>query len=867
MTSPLTPASVPTPPAAGRIDLSKCQQEPIHIPDAIQPGGGVLLVLQPQGLALLQASANAQDLLDPSQPVETLLGQSLHALVPALAGQVERQLSAMPVGKPLPPFEAHLPDGARVDVMLYRQGGADHTPPYVLMELEPLLAPAGDETGEANTEDDDNSPYALQAFIQAIYHCQTVDELMTVAVAQIQQLSGFGRVMAYRFHEDWHGEVIAERQAHPATEDNSSSNSYLGLHFPASDIPAQARALYFEAPLRLIREVSNQRVPMVPAQNPLTQAPLDMTAASLRATSATHVLYLQALGVRASMSIAIRNRDALWGLLVCHHPTPRSLSARRRAMCELLGHVISLQLANITQQQAMAERLQKKDWMTQLAAQLSLQNLDASTQPLSQLLGLQGGLLRLCPPYAGGPAPVDIAWGELGSAAQDALPAIVQWVEDALQQAPPHATVPALFTSCFAQTLPQALPHVATAYTPQTLLEVGGVLCLPLLPGCFFVGVRPEWVQTLAWHCTLTQDALPKRAVPLGPEFSCRRWQESVRGHAKAWTPLDLELASQLRSALLERLHRLARQQHARQLEGINAHLAQELQERKALESQLVQAQKMESLGQLAAGVAHEINNPIGYIKSNLTMLADYIEVIKRLFAEYRAYALAHGADAPGLKTLEAKFKREDAAYILEDLDTLIEESRAGSERVREIVYYLTNFVRLDEDAWQAVNLNEGLESTLRILWNDLKYKCHVRREFSPLPLLRCNAGHINQVAMNLLLNAAQAIPEEGGHIVIKTWATHRDVCLSVSDTGTGIAPEHLHRIFDPFFTTKPVGQGTGLGLTISYNIVKKHGGLIQVDSAAGVGSTFTVILPLDGPPEHAPHQPALAPNEEAYQR
>ncbi|MDD2709461.1 MAG: ATP-binding protein [Verrucomicrobiae bacterium] len=268
-------------------------------------------------------------------------------------------------------------------------------------------------------------------------------------------------------------------------------------------------------------------------------------------------------------------------------------------------------------------------------------------------------------------------------------------------------------------------------------------------------------------------------------------------------------------------------------------------------QSQLIQSEKMASLGQLAAGVAHEINNPVGFVMSNFSTLTGYVNTMKELLA-------LHGALADAIRTgddnrrqsllnqicqLEAK---EDLSYILKDIDSLLKESLDGANRVREIVQDLKTFVRLDEAEIKEAGINEELETTLNLIWNELKYKCEIRKKYGPLPPLRCHPGQLNQVFMNLLVNAAQAIPEKGV-ITIETSATNENISVKILDTGGGIPPENIPMLFTPFFTTKPVGKGTGLGLSISYGIVKKHGGSIQVESIQGKGTTFTVLLPRCG--------------------
>ncbi|QPF75931.1 PAS domain-containing protein [Roseateles sp. DAIF2] len=263
-------------------------------------------------------------------------------------------------------------------------------------------------------------------------------------------------------------------------------------------------------------------------------------------------------------------------------------------------------------------------------------------------------------------------------------------------------------------------------------------------------------------------------------------------------------------------------------------------------QNQLLQSEKMASIGQLAAGVAHEINNPIGFVNSNLGSLRRYVEALLNLLQAYaRREPAAADAELAALK------RAADLDYIAEDLPQLLKESEDGLGRVKKIVQDLKDFSRVDHADWQEADLNAGLESTLNVVMNEVKYKAEVRREYGNLPPVRCLAGQLNQVFMNLIVNAAHAI-EGRGVITLSSGTGQRDgqdwVWVEVADSGCGMTPELQRRIFEPFFTTKPVGQGTGLGLSLSFSIVQKHGGQIELTSEPGVGTRFKVWVPAAGP-------------------
>jgi two-component system, NtrC family, sensor kinase len=284
------------------------------------------------------------------------------------------------------------------------------------------------------------------------------------------------------------------------------------------------------------------------------------------------------------------------------------------------------------------------------------------------------------------------------------------------------------------------------------------------------------------------------------------------------------------------------------QLEGIVC-VALDLSNYKMLESQLLQSEKMASVGQLAAGVAHEINNPMGFIFSNLGTLGEYIQDITNLIETYKGLEDKIGQGElekakAQLVVLQAKKNEVDLDYLLDDIDDLIKESRDGADRVRKIVLNLKEFSHVGREEKMPANINDGLDSTINIVWNELKYKVTIEKKYSDLPEIPCYLQEINQVFLNLLVNAGQAI-EERGEINIRTYEEEQHVCIDIADSGKGMPPEVQKRIFEPFFTTKNVGEGTGLGLSMGYQIVvDKHGGKLLVSSEEGVGTTFTMKLP-----------------------
>jgi two-component system, NtrC family, sensor kinase len=275
----------------------------------------------------------------------------------------------------------------------------------------------------------------------------------------------------------------------------------------------------------------------------------------------------------------------------------------------------------------------------------------------------------------------------------------------------------------------------------------------------------------------------------------------------------------------------------------------------------LLQSEKMASVGQLAAGVAHEINNPTGFVSSNLKTLADYQTDLIHLIEHYRRLTAALEANSspgiestnliPLLQQIRSIEQRLDIDYILNDIPQLIEESREGTERIKKIVMSLKDFAHPGTDEVCEVDINRGVESTLNVAWNELKYKATVVKELANIPKIQGYPQQLNQVFMNLLVNAAQAIPEKG-EIQIRTRAVDDGIEVVIADDGSGIPRENLSKIFDPFFTTKEIGKGTGLGLHVVHDIVRKHGGTIHVTSEVGRGTQFRIRLPIHLPAKSA---------------
>lgn len=308
--------------------------------------------------------------------------------------------------------------------------------------------------------------------------------------------------------------------------------------------------------------------------------------------------------------------------------------------------------------------------------------------------------------------------------------------------------------------------------------------------------------------------------------------------------PVDFDVLDRTVERGLERRQLLREgKRYKEELEKRNETFASQKAQLERLQAQLVHSEKMAALGQLAGGVAHELNNPAGFIYSNIQSLGEYAAAVQRLMAFYDNMQLS-----PDLATQVSAIK-EEIRYekVWDDISSIIADCQEGAGRIRDIVLNLRTFSRLDEAEVKKIDIHAGMDATIRLL-SQYYNSSHISltRNYGVLPLMNCFAGQLNQVWMNLLTNAAQAIGRGPGEVRIETKLEGEIVVVRISDTGSGISANDVGKIFDPFFTTKPTGEGTGLGLSISYGIIKRHGGIIKVDSTPGRGTTFTTLIPLD---------------------
>ncbi len=519
------------------VDLDNCAREPIHIPGSVQPRGALLVVHDD---AVVQVTANVTELL--GRGVDDVLGRALgEVLGTAAADAVVAHAAAPGDVRDRNPVLLHLPDGTPWDAFLHHPPGTD----LLAVELEPALG------AQPLTYTD--TYQHVRASIAGLDRARSLTELYDVAAREVRKLTGFDRVMVYRFDADHNGEVVAESK-------RADLNPFLGLHYPATDIPAQARALYEQSWIRLISDVGYRPSPLVPTLNPVTGAPLDLTHATLRSVSPIHIEYLGNMGVTASMSISLLKEGRLWGLIACHHYSgPHAPSHGIRAAAEFLGSVLSVRLvAQVEEDRLAAAHRAARDLAGLVAA---TRNEDL---PLTEALVRQPALLAIM----AADGVVVRAQGRTACAGDVPTDpeAVLRWAT-------------AVGGEVFAtESLVRDTPELAAAVP-----DVAGALVLSLAEGDAIVWLRREVARSVDWGGDPHNKAIARRegdSVRLSPRKSFERWRETVRGASLPWTEEQRETAAVLRRHAVEALY----------LRGLADSRAAEILQRSSLPQTLPQA-------------------------------------------------------------------------------------------------------------------------------------------------------------------------------------------------------------------------------------------------------------------------------------
>ena len=830
MDQPITIAALP------EVDLSNCDREPIHKSGHIQPHGVLLAVREPQ-LEILEISQNASDLLgvDP----ESAIGQNLSLLFDEV--QIEKLNNCLlnenlKAVNPIKWSVQKAGESLEFDCILHRWEGV------LIVELE--LATTKTDISVFSFY------HSVRSTVAKIQSATNLNNLCQMTVEEIRKITGFDRVMVYQFDAEGNGAVIAEDK-----EENLIP--FLGLNYPNTDIPKQARKLYALNWLRLIPDINYQPVPLLRGNNPVTNEPLDLSFSVLRSVSPIHREYLGNMGVVASMSISLIKDKKLWGLIACHHYTPKYLNCELRAACEFIGQVMSLELQSKEGNEDSDYKLQLKSIQAQI-----FEDISTSENLAEVLVKCQHNLLKAV--NASGAA---IVFGEdcyqVGETpGGKALKSLTKWVKKNLKKEIFH-------TDSLSKLYPEAENFKDAA---------SGCLAIQISPiqNIYFLWFRPEVIKTVNWAGTPNKpvEIDENGSEQLSPRKSFELWKETVRCKSLPWKKCEIDAALELRKAIinivlrqadkLAKLNTALEASVAREREKA-AHLETAMYELKRAQTQLVQSERMSSLGQLVAAVAYEVNNPINFIYGNLSYANEYSQRLINLVNLYQQHY-----PSP-LQEIQAEIEAAELEFLIEDLPKLLGSMKVGANRIREIIQSLRNFSRIDEAEVKPVDIHDGLDSALLILNNRLKPKpdrpaIHLIKEYGSLPLVECYAVEINQVFMNVLTNAIDALEEafafqnlsphsggekssiKSGQIRIRSevCAGENSVVIRIADNGAGIAEALQAQIFEPFFSTKPVGKGAGIGLAISHEIVvDRHRGKLTCISSPGEGTEFAIEIPL----------------------
>jgi light-regulated signal transduction histidine kinase (bacteriophytochrome) len=739
------------------VDLSQCEREPIHLLGGIQPHGVLLAFTEPE-LHLAVVSANTEAHL--GRPPRALLGQPLaEVLPPASLGAVTQAL-ARPATGDLVRIEAA---GRFFHGLVHRSGE------LAVLELEP-------EGAQGSREEE--SLAAVNLLLSPLTRARGPLGLVQAAADAVRTLIGFDRVMVYRFDADWHGEVVAESLA-------QGVEGFLGRHFPASDIPAQARALYTRNTLRLIADARASPVPLVPEVLPGLDRPLDLSGAALRSVSSVHLEYLANMEVAASFSISLVKDGTLWGLIACHHSAPRCLPPATRRACDVLARLLALQLGAEERSAESEELVRRASLRARLMERLA-QGTHALPAALSQerelllaLTGAGGAALLL------GEAPILVGATPPMSEVVD----LAFWLAD-------RPIGSAFYTERLAEVYPPA-----AAYTDVA----SGLLAVRLEPNPtrprYALWFRPEVTRTITWAGNPGKSVVSSSESGgvhrLHPRASFEAWQETVRGRSTPWTRVDLEAAEGFRSGLVGVVLR-----HADALARSN--------------------KELDAFGSI---VSHDLKEPLRGIQ------------------QYAGFFLEdHGAalDSEGRKQIEdMRWLAERTQGLLEGL---FEYSRVGYV---ELAWGELDMKEVVDDVLLTVasRLKEN-RMEVRIPRRLPRVECDGVRIRQVWANLLTNAAKYHQEGEPRWVEVGFHGPGEPfSHPARRR---REDYVFYVRDNGIGIPAQYQEDIFEMFRRLHPArayGGGSGAGLAIARRLVRLHGGELWVESAPGQGSTFFFTL------------------------
>jgi chemotaxis family two-component system sensor kinase Cph1 len=763
-----------------KFDLTNCDQEPITVPNLIQPHG-VLIVLN-DDLIVQQVSANAGGYL--GVEAEQCLGKNLGTIIDASVVQTIQRWAGRLPSQWTPVYLASVKAVQTeqvLDAIVHRIGGGE----LIVLELEPAHR-------RADAERFDIYPQ-VQIALTAVRAAQTVADLCRIVAEQVRSINGFDRVMVYRFDSEWNGEVIAE-------DKRNDLEPFLGLHYPASDIPVQARQLYTKNWLRFIPNRDYTPSPMMPAKSPITNDLLDMSFCVLRSVSPIHIEYLRNMGVWASMSISLILDGKLWGLVACHHYSRRLVPFEVRTASEHLGQVMSLMLAAREHSDTAQDAADKRRKIDQLVARV-----DPTQKFPNALLDDRTGLLSLV--SCGGAAIVN--GHEVQRIGQTPSEQDILDIVSAIRKAGDRE----VFDTEYVQDL---VGHGRLANVAAGLLAVS----LTRFGQRYLIWFRPEQLRQVNWAGDPNKSVVKgDEGVRLSPRGSFALWRQTVHGRSFPWSNSERRVAIELRQALAAKL--LA---HSEELVSRNLELHASGHEKDSvIESERAARLQAERVGRLkdefVATLSHELRTPLNAIQG-------WTQLLRR------------GSRSP-----------ED---VEEALEVIERNARIQTQMVEELLdmsRITSGKLKLNVQPVELPAVLDAAIATVKVAADNKNIRIHKMVDELGDTTVTGDPDRLQQIFWNLLSNAVKFTPKNG-EVKVAVRRVESHVEMSVIDTGIGIKPEFLPHVFERFrqenASTNRQHGGLGLGLAIVRHLVELQGGTVSADSAGEyMGATFTVTLPI----------------------
>ncbi len=723
----------------------------------------------------------------------------------------------------------------------------------------------------------------LHRITRRIHQAIDLQSILNTTAQEVQQFLGTDRIKIYKFHPDGSGQVVAEYLG----SDRRLPSLY-GLNFPADDIPAESRQLYIDTQIRTVVNVELGLIGQSRLRDTETGEIFEKDW-TLRPLHPCHKEYLTVMGVKSSMGVPILQQGKLWGLLVSHHATHHVITEEHLQGIKLIVDQLVIAITQASTLAQAQEKAAQEACINHISA--LLHNLDQAdfAQALTEsvaALGGSGGRLFFQPQLLGVPQSREQQPKLFTTGTQPLLherspsTAIEEyhgWVEHFQAGDQETWAIDDIYQVSALRNLQPTFRNTA----------IKGLLIIPLTVRQQIIGYlsifRDGFNSETLWAGEFDPDARQSY-----PRQSFDLWRQSVTGSVKPWLEGDKLLATALSQqfSLAIEQHELYHQiqalntnlehqveERTLQLQQSNTQLAKALQDLQQAQTQLIQTEKMYSLGQLVAGVAHEIDNPVNFIHGNLIHVGEYT---KSLISILELYQLDNAQPNQDIREAAKALEME---FLVEDLPKTITSMKAGTERIRQIVASLRNFSRLDQSDLKTVDIHEGINSTLMILHHRLKAKSgqpgiEIVKEYGVLPLVECYAGSLNQAFMNLLSSAIDSLESRNGNdsleprdgnsgggdlpersalganppkITIETTLINKDqVAIKIAHNGLGIPQEQRDHLFDPFQSVKPSKKSSALGLSISYQIIaNQHKGTLVCSSAPEQGVEFAITLPL----------------------